>query len=133
MMNRHMSLVVISLPCIALAAISTWWMIGRAAGGGLWPPDQVTLAEAVATRNNAEALRLIARGANPNERQRLRDGQPQRDVHRAAEREQLDRNESLVVVARDDGIELAAYGAPEDRVARKRPVNGDTTRARRLD
>src|SRR5712671_7293115 len=73
-MNRHMSLVVISLPCIALAAISTWWMIGRAAGGGLWPPDQVTLAEAVATRNNAEALRLIARGANPNERQRVRDG-----------------------------------------------------------
>ena len=72
-MNRN-TLVIISLPCVVLAAISTWWTIGRAAGGGLWPPDQVTLAEAVATRNNAEALRLIAHGANPNERERVRDG-----------------------------------------------------------
>ena len=73
-MNRNTALVVISLPCIVLAAISAWWTLGRAAGGGLWPPDEVTLAEAVATRNNAEALRLIAHGANPNERARVRDG-----------------------------------------------------------
>ena len=73
-MNRNTPLLVISVPCIVLAVISAWWTIGRVAGGGLWPPDQVTLAEAVATRNNAEALRLIAHGANPNERERVRDG-----------------------------------------------------------
>ena len=67
-------LVMISLPCIVLAALSAWWTIGRVAGGGLWPPDQVTLAEAVATRNNAEALRLIARGAKLDEPERVRDG-----------------------------------------------------------
>jgi len=43
-------------------------------GRGLWPPDHVTLAEAIATRNNAEALRLIALGANPNQPSRVRDG-----------------------------------------------------------
>jgi hypothetical protein len=44
------------------------------AGDGLWPADEVTLAEAVATRNNAEALRLIGHGADPNERGQVRDG-----------------------------------------------------------
>jgi hypothetical protein len=71
---RHSGLAVVSLPCIVLAALSAWWTIGRAAGDGLWPPDTVTLAEAVATRNNAEALRLIARGADPNRRERVRGG-----------------------------------------------------------
>ena len=73
-MNKNTPLIVVALPCIVLAAISTWWMLGRVAGGGLWPPDRVTLAEAVATRNNAEALRLIAHGSNPNQRERVRDG-----------------------------------------------------------
>jgi hypothetical protein len=63
-----------ALPCVALAAMSAWWVAGGWFGRGLWPPDQVTLAEAIATRNNAEALRLITLGANPNERSRVRDG-----------------------------------------------------------
>jgi hypothetical protein len=66
--------VLAALPCIALAAISAWWFAGGLAGRGLWPADRVTLAEAVATRNNAEALRLISLGANPNEPSHVRDG-----------------------------------------------------------
>ena len=60
---------VVMVPCIVLALLSAWWTIT-----GLWPPDEVTLSEAVATRNNAEALRLIRGGANPNEPSRVRAG-----------------------------------------------------------
>jgi hypothetical protein len=62
------------LPCVMLAAVSTWWFAAGLAGHGLWPPDDVTLAEAVATRNNAEALRLIALGNDPNSPSRVREG-----------------------------------------------------------
>jgi hypothetical protein len=62
------------LPCVILAAVSAWWFAAGLAGHGLWPPDDVTLAEAVATRNNAEALRLIAVGSDPNSPSRVRDG-----------------------------------------------------------
>lgn len=67
-------LVVIAAPCLALASISAWWIAGSVAGDGLWPPDEVTLPEAVATRNNAEAARLIEQGADPNRPGRVRDG-----------------------------------------------------------
>jgi hypothetical protein len=66
--------VLASLPCIVLAALSAWWFADGLVGHGLWPPDDVTLAEAIATRNNAEALRLITIGANPNLPSRVRDG-----------------------------------------------------------
>ena len=62
------------LPCLALAALSGWWTIGAPLGAGLWPPDEVTLSEAIATRNNAEALRLIRLGADPNQPSRVRAG-----------------------------------------------------------
>jgi hypothetical protein len=62
------------LPCVVLAALSTWWFVAGIAWHGLWPPDDVTLAEAIATRNNAEALRLIALGNDPNNPSRVRDG-----------------------------------------------------------
>ena len=65
---------VIAGPCVVLALLSAWWTAGRLAGNGLWPPDDVTLSEAVATRNNAEAVRLIESGANPNEPGPVRDG-----------------------------------------------------------
>jgi hypothetical protein len=61
-------------PCLVLAVVSAWWTVGGLAGNGLWPPDEVTLSEAVATRNNAEAVRLIANGANPNQPGYVRDG-----------------------------------------------------------
>jgi hypothetical protein len=54
--------------------LSAWWTAGRLAGNGLWPPDDVTLSEAMATRNNAEAVRLIDSGANPNQPSPVRDG-----------------------------------------------------------
>jgi hypothetical protein len=65
---------IIAGPCLVLALLSAWWTAGRLAGDGLWPPDDVTLSEAVATRNNAEAIRLIERGANPNQPSPVRDG-----------------------------------------------------------
>jgi len=61
-------------PCLVLALVSAWWTAGSVAGNGLWPPDEVTLSEAVATRNNAEAVRLIERGADPNQPSPVRDG-----------------------------------------------------------
>jgi hypothetical protein len=64
----------ITAPCLALAASSAWWAMGRLTSGGLWPSDDVTLGEAVATRNSAEALRLIEHGADPNAPSHVRDG-----------------------------------------------------------
>jgi hypothetical protein len=65
----------VAVPCAALALVSAWWFAGAVVGGGgLWPPDQVTLIEAVATRNNAEALRLLSKGADPNQPGRVRQG-----------------------------------------------------------
>jgi len=57
------------VPCVVLAVLGAWWTVA-----GLWPADDVTLSEAVATRNNAEALRLIRLGTNPNEPFRVRAG-----------------------------------------------------------
>ena len=65
---------IIGTPCLVLALLSAWWTAGRLTGDGLWPPDDVTLSEAMATRNNAEAVRLIESGANPNQPSRVRDG-----------------------------------------------------------
>ena len=65
---------IIAAPCLVLASLSAWWTAGGLAGDGLWPPDDVTLSEAMATRNNAEAVRLIEGGANPNQPSPVRDG-----------------------------------------------------------
>lgn len=65
---------VAALPCVALAVISAWWIAGGLAGAGPWRPDDVTLAEAIATRNKAESLRLISLGADPNQPALVRDG-----------------------------------------------------------
>jgi hypothetical protein len=65
---------IIAGPCLVLAFLSASWTAGLLAGDGLWRPDDVTLSEAVATRNNAEAVRLIESGANPNQPSRVRDG-----------------------------------------------------------
>jgi len=65
---------IIAGPCLVLALLSAWWTAGSVGGNGLWPSDEVTLSEAVATRNNAEAVRLIEGGANPNQPSPVRDG-----------------------------------------------------------
>jgi len=59
---------------VVLAVLSVWWTAANLAGSGLWPPDDVNLSEAVATRNNAEAVRLMEYGADPNRPARVRDG-----------------------------------------------------------
>jgi hypothetical protein len=60
-------------PAVALAAASLAWTGGAAAGGGLWPARDETLSEAAATRNKAEAARLIAIGQDPNRPWRVRE------------------------------------------------------------
>jgi hypothetical protein len=71
---KRSSMWIVAGPCLVLVLVSAWWTVGGLAGNGLWPPDEVTLAEAVATRNNAEAVRLIESGANPNQPGHVRDG-----------------------------------------------------------
>ncbi len=66
---------------------------------------------------------MVDRGAD--------DRQPERDVDRLAERQQLDRNQSLVVVAGDHRIEFAAHRADEHCVGRKRPGDIDAALPRR--
>ncbi len=61
-----------SIPAMALALASLWMTAAAAGGGGLWPADDVTLSEAVATRNAAETSRLIGLGADPNRATRVR-------------------------------------------------------------
>ena len=53
-------------PALAFALLSVVATVARPFGGGLWPPDEVTLPEAAATGNAAEVLRLLALGVNPN-------------------------------------------------------------------
>ena len=60
-------------PAIALAVMSLAWTAGGVTGGGLWPARDGTLSEAAATRNKAEAVRLIASGEDPNRPGRVRE------------------------------------------------------------
>ena len=62
------------VPAIALAIASLGWTAGAFAGGGLWPARDETLSEAAATRNKAEAARLIALGEDPNRPAPVRAG-----------------------------------------------------------
>jgi hypothetical protein len=73
-LGRVIQYLAIAAPGAALTIMSAWWTLASIGGGGLWPPDRVNLAEAIATRNNAEALRLIEHGADPNRPERVRDG-----------------------------------------------------------
>src|ERR1043165_2218177 len=52
---------------------------------------------------------------------RADERQAERDVDRLAEGKTLDGNHRLVMVARNQGVELAARGAQENRVRRGRP------------
>jgi len=61
------------------------------------------------------------------------DRKPERHVDRPAEREQLHRNQSLIVITSHDDIELTTGGAAEDGVARERSVDIDSSASRVID
>jgi hypothetical protein len=63
-----------SLPAGILAIASFWWTVAALWGGGLWPAQRVTLAEAVATHDEAEIVRLIGFGEDPNGATSVRAG-----------------------------------------------------------
>src|SRR5205823_2433867 len=64
---------------------------------------------------------------------RADDWQPERDVDRLAEGNELDGYQSLVVIAGDDDVELAALGAHEHGIGRKRTADLDPACPARLD
>ena len=66
---RDSMVLAVAIPCVVFAVLSGWWTVAP-----LWPPDDVTLPAAIATRNNGEALRLISQGADPNAAARVPDG-----------------------------------------------------------
>jgi hypothetical protein len=55
---------------LLLLAAAAWHL----AAGPLWPADVVTLGEAVATGNQAEVLRQVSLGTDPNVPSRIRTG-----------------------------------------------------------
>lgn len=63
-MNRVVA-VLACLPVAAVALIGAWGVVTNPAGGWVWPPDEVSLSEAVATGNYAELVRLLENGADP--------------------------------------------------------------------
>src|SRR5260221_314537 len=60
---------------------------------------------------------VIGRGAD--------DGQAERDVDRFFKVDELDRDEALIVIERDDGIEAAVEVIAEGRVGDVRAADGD--------
>jgi len=67
---------------MTLAAFSVAVTVAAAFGGGLWPPDDVSLAEAAATRNYAEVVRLVRGGSSPNANAEVRQGVLDGSEHR---------------------------------------------------
>src|SRR5215213_10873468 len=78
-----------------------------------------------AAPRDVEGRAVIDRGAY--------EGEAQRDVDRLAEREALHGDHRLVMVTRNDRVELAARGAQKDRVRRVRTRRVDPQLAASLD
>jgi hypothetical protein len=53
------------VPAVVVALIGAWGAVANPTGGWVWPPDDVNVSEAVATRNYAEVVRLLENGADP--------------------------------------------------------------------
>ena len=64
---RAIPAAIAAVPAVVLAIAHLVWACGSALGAGLWPPDEVTLPEAVVTRNYGEVSRLIGIGSDPNQ------------------------------------------------------------------
>ena len=63
-----MSRIAVALACapaVVVALIGAWGVVANPTGGWVWPPDDVNVSEAVATRNYAELVRLLENGADP--------------------------------------------------------------------
>ncbi len=56
----------VALPAAFVGAAGAAGVFVNARGGWLWPPDRVTLSEAVATGNYAEVVRQVEDGMDPN-------------------------------------------------------------------
>ena len=56
------------------------------------------------------------------------DRQPERDVHRCVEGDELDRDVALVVVLRDDEVEGAVVSSVVECIGRNRPDHVDPLR-----
>lgn len=72
--SRSLVSTCIALPGSVIAVIGLWAFASNPAGAWTWPPDEVTLSEAVATANYAEVARQLESGANPNPATKVRAG-----------------------------------------------------------
>ena len=84
----------------------------------------------------AHAAGIRAAGAGDVDRRAVIGGgaderQPERDVHAAAERGDLDRRHADIVIRRQHGVELAAHRAHEDGIGGQRPGGTQTVGGRR--
>lgn len=64
----------LGLPAMLVALVGLWSFAANNPGGWVWPPDDVTLPEAVATGNYAEVRRLLEGGVDPNPAYDVRGG-----------------------------------------------------------
>ncbi len=64
----------LTLPGSLIAVVGLWAFAWNNAGAWTWPPDEVTLPEAVATANYAEVARLLEGGEDPNPPANVRAG-----------------------------------------------------------
>ena len=83
------------------------------------------VGSATSCAGDVERGAVIDRGAD--------DRKAERDVDRVTEREQLDGNQTLIVIAGDHRVELPLRGAHEHGVAGQRPLDLNAARARGLD
>lgn len=66
-MNRQQRVgALLGLPATVVALVGLWSFATNNGGGWVWPPDNVTLAEAIATGNYAEVARQLENGVDPN-------------------------------------------------------------------
>ena len=61
----RIAVVLACVPAVVVALIGACGVVVNPTGGWVWPPDDVNVSEAVATRNYAEVVRLLENGADP--------------------------------------------------------------------
>ena len=61
----RIAVAVACVPAVVVALIGAWGVVANPTGGWVWPPDDVNVSEAVATRNYAEVVRLLENGGDP--------------------------------------------------------------------